>query len=155
MKARRKKADPRVIARALAEEAGEIDPDDTVFRVSIERRSVETTILVQLDDLERIAEIGEADVEGAIVKVCPRISASKRDRFDGAAIARRIRELGAISVTLAPIIVPDAAEKPRALAPKLNPRELVEAWLEEQHLDDDDRESVRANVFHFMDAEGL
>ena len=158
MKARRrKKADPRVTARALAEEAGVADSDDTVAssRVSIDRREVDSTLLVQLDELEHIEEAGEADVDGAIVKVCPRLPASQRDRFDGAATGRRFRELGARGVIIAPIIVPDGAEKPRALAPNLKPRELVDAWLEEQHLDDDTTNAVRDCVVGFMDAEGL
>lgn len=124
-------------------------------RVRIDRRTIDSTLLVQLDELEHIEEAGEADVDGAIVKVCPRLPASQRDRFDGAATGRRFRELGARGVVIAPIIVPDASEKPRALAPQLKPRELVDAWLEEQHLDDETRDAVRDRIVAFMDAEGL
>lgn len=143
---RRKKPDPRA------------DPDVTIVmpsRVRIERRHVDTTPLVQIDDLEYLADVGACDVEGAIVKVCPRINASERDTFDAAATARRLRDLGAIGVVTAPIIIPDATEHPRIMAPHLKPRDMVDVWLEEQHLEDCDRDAVREIIGGFMEAEGL
>jgi hypothetical protein len=95
------------------------------------------------------------DVAKRFVKVSPRLAASERDTFDANAIKTELLERGALSVVIAPIIIPEArAVETERLAAK-TPREAVKAWFEDQRLTDDERAAAVELVFGFMDLGSL
>lgn len=115
---------------------------------------VDTAELLVIEDLER--EITREAVEDRFIKIAPRIPASDRDSFDGAAIVRLLRGYGARAVILAPIMVPEIRRVEPEQVVKRTPRETVRAWFDEQKsIAANTREAALELVVGFMDEEGM
>lgn len=119
--------------------------------VKVRFHDVPTSELVEIVHLEN----PYPDVKGRFVKVCPRILASNRQTFDGAAVAKELRELGARSVVLAPIIAADTKKLKRKSTGSQDPREIAQLWIDEQLITAEEREQVGELIFKFMDEEGM
>lgn len=158
MKSRKRKAPPKPKAEQkeqlvpFAEKGGFIglsNPGASPARVSF--HEVKTSELVEIADLTA----AYPDVKDRFVKVCPRLQASKRQTFDGATVAAELRELGARSVVLAPIIAPDAVKVKSKVSLSQTPREAVKAWCDEQRITAEERAAMADLIFGFMTEEGL
>lgn len=123
-------------------------------RARLRRVEVPTRPLIVIETLDDL--VSPDHVDGAIVKVAPHLRSSERATFDGAAIAAKLRELGAAGVLLAPIVVPDVKpELSVAIAKAESPRAALRTWFAEQPLDDDERKACTDLAESFLDAEGV
>jgi len=97
------------------------------------------------------------EVEGRFVKLAPRLPASRRGEFDGPALARDLRDRGALAVHLAPVYLPEAVRpEAAAVARAMDPREAVATWFTGQSgMDPVARKAAEDLVLGFMDLEGL
>jgi hypothetical protein len=157
MKSRKKgktepKTEPKEQLVPYAERGGMVgisNPGALPVRVSF--HEVKTSELVEIADLNA----AYPEVKDRFVKVCPRLRASKRQTFDGATVAAELRELGARSVVLAPIIAPDAVKVKSKVSLSQTPREAVKTWCDEQRITAEERAAMADLIFGFMTEEGL
>lgn len=149
MRTRRRK-DPAPAPRPSVEWNPPPDPSVTTIR----RVSVPTPDLMVIENLE---EISSLDFAGHFVKLAPRLPASQRETFDGAALKRDLLREGARAVVLAPVFVPDSRKAaPAAIAKASTPRQAAEAWFADQTAAaPEDCATALGLVFGFMDSEGL
>lgn len=115
---------------------------------------VDTAELLVIEDLEQ--EITRELIEGRFVKLAPRVLASERESFDGAAFVKVLRGYGARAVILAPIMVGEVRRVEPEQVVKRTPRETVKAWFDEQKtIDAPSRAAALELVFGFMDEESM
>lgn len=91
---------------------------------------VRTTPLLQLESAS--GETSET-VKGAIVKVAPLLRERERATFDGAGVANRLRQAGALAVQLSPVPIPDdggAAAKRRVVVGQ-SPEDVIRDFFGE------------------------
>lgn len=93
----------------------------------------------------------------AFVKIAPRLPASARETFDGAAASAAARAAGALGVVLAPVWL---RELTRAESDpdhrRMTAREAVKRWFDQQKaMDAGDREAAEGAVLRFIDLEGM
>lgn len=103
----------------------------------------DTTPLVQIETMEHQG----VDVKGAIVKLAPMMRARERDSFDGAGMAKRLRDSGAIAVQLAPVVLPDDVkpDAERKVARAKSPEEAIRAYFAElKGVPEDERKEAEA-----------
>jgi len=94
---------------------------------------VPTPELVVIEDLETLTNL---DVAGRFVKLAPKIRTSQRDAFDGADVAARIREAGALAVIIAPVFLSETKKEVETVAQAPTDREAVRAWFVAQTIAD-------------------
>lgn len=110
---------------------------------------------VPTPDLVVLEEVDPSRARGAFVKIAPRIPASARETFDGAAAAKAARDAGALGVVLAPVFLRET-QKAEPERRALSAREATSRWFDAQKgMDAEDREDAETAVHRFLDAEGM
>lgn len=110
--------------------------------------AVPTPEVVVLEDVD-------ARARDAFVKIAPRIPASARETFDGAAAMKAAREAGALGAVLAPVFLRET-QKAEPEKKGMTPREAVTRWFDAQKgMSGEDREDAETAVHRFLDAEGM
>ena len=112
---------------------------------------VETPNLMVIEDVD-----GDHDVKGRFVKLAPRIPASQRQAFDGAAAAERYREAGALAVILTPVFLTETRKALETVAAAKTDRDALRAWFAAQTVaDKSDLSAAEDLVLGFMDLESM
>lgn len=114
---------------------------------------IHTPHFVQIDNAD--CAFNSTEVKGAFVKVCPTLSAERKEAFDANDIRAKLREAGARAVIIAPKFVSETKRVRIEKAEKASPREAVSAWFEDQTFKDRDKAKAIDLVFAFMDSEGM
>lgn len=117
----------------------------------LRRVEVDTTRLVQIDSLEDLEDV---DVDGAIVKVAPQLTAQQKTSYDAAATKQYLKSRGAIAVISAPTVV-RAAKRDKRPTRHESPRELAARWMKRQRVKEVVRTEASGMLDAAMSAEGL
>jgi hypothetical protein len=99
------------------------------------------------------------NVEGAFVKLTPRLRRSERAAFDASAATKALLGRGAVAVTVAPVLLPDEVGRPVVVGEshrRVDAREEVRTWFAEEHADvTPEKESACEGCIQILDQVGL
>lgn len=69
-------------------------------------------------------------VDGAFVRLAPKLRRSEREAFDASAAKQLLRDRGAIAVVTSPVMLPDDEARPRrSRSQNVDARDEIRAWF--------------------------